>query len=99
MPAPPATSPSAPGPSAGTSVLHGHITDQTGALIPGAQVTVSAAASGKQLGTAISADAAGAYSIRCLPAGSYVIQANFQGFAPFVSTPIQLAGGQSKSVH
>jgi carboxypeptidase family protein len=99
MQAPPVTSPApttAPGPA--TGVLHGHITDQTGALIPGAKVTVSTASSGKQLGPTISADASGAYSVRGLPAGSYVIQANYQGFAPFVSTPIPLANGQSKNV-
>ena len=95
--APPVTAPATTGATPGSGVLHGHITDQTGALIPGAQVTVSAASSGKQIGPAISADAAGGYS-RCagLPAGSYVIQANFQGFAPFVSTPIQLAAGRSR---
>jgi len=78
--------------------LHGHISDPTGALIPGAQVTVSTAADGKQVGPMISADASGAYSVRGLAAGNYVIQANFQGFAPFVSTPIQLSNGQSKNV-
>ncbi len=36
--------------------------------------------------------------VRGLPAGSYVIQANYQGFAPFVSTPIQLTAGQTKNV-
>jgi len=46
----------------------------------------------------ISADATGAYQVGSLPAGSYVIQANFQGFAPFVSKPIALTNGQSKSV-
>ena len=45
---------------AATGTLHGHITDQTGALIPGAQITVSTA-SGKSVGNA-TADAAGALS-------------------------------------
>ena len=98
MQAPPVTAPAATGATPGSSVLHGHITDQTGALIPGAQVTVSAASSGKQIGPALTADSSGAYSMRGLPAGSYVIQANFQGFAPFVSTPIQISNGQSKSI-
>jgi Carboxypeptidase regulatory-like domain len=88
----------APATSAATSMIHGHITDPSGALIPGAQVTISAAASGKQLGPAITADAAGAYSVRGLPGGNYVIQANFPGFAPFISKPIQLGAGQSKNV-
>jgi len=98
MQAPPLTTPAPSGPASGTAVLHGHISDPTGALIPGAQITVSIAANGKQVGPAISADGAGAYSMRGLSAGSYVIQANFQGFAPFVSKPIQLGSGQSKNV-
>ena len=42
-----------------TVTLHGHIADQTGALIPGAKVTVTDA-SGKAVATA-TADASGAY--------------------------------------
>jgi hypothetical protein len=82
--------------STGTAVLRGHITDQTGALIPGAQISV-ATAQGKPAGTA-TADAAGGFQVRGLPAGSYVIQATYQGFAPFVSTPISLNPGQAKIV-
>jgi hypothetical protein len=76
--------------------LHGHIADQTGALIPGAQITVTTANGGKV--AEASADATGGYSVRGLAAGSYVIQATYQGFAPFVSTPIPLAAGQTKNV-
>ncbi len=76
--------------------LHGHIEDPTGALIPGAQVTVTTAA-GKKVGNA-TADAAGGYQIRGLAAGSYVIEATFSGFAPFVSAPIALSAGQIKNV-
>jgi len=82
-------------PSAG-GVLHGHILDPTGALIPGAQVTVTTA-DGKQVGTA-TANAAGGYSVRGLPEGSYVIQASYSGFATFVSAPIPLSAGQSKNI-
>ncbi len=79
-----------------TGTLHGHIADQTGALIPGAQVIVTTD-KGKQVAQT-SADAAGGYSVRGLAAGSYVIQATYSGFAPFVSTPIPLAAGQVKNV-
>src|SRR5208282_4760364 len=101
MQAPPVSTPAAPAtsaPAATMGVLHGHISDPSGALIPGTEITVSTASDGKQVGPAISADATGGYLVRGLPAGSYVIQANFQGFAPFVSKPIQLGSGQSKSV-
>ena len=49
--------------------------DQTGALIPGAKVTV-ATADGKTVGTA-AADASGAYSVSGLTAGSYIVQAEY----------------------
>jgi len=81
---------------AAAGTLHGHIADQTGALIPGAQITVTTV-KGAKVGQT-TADAAGGYSVRGLAAGSYVIEATFQGFAPFVSTPIPLAAGQTKNV-
>ncbi|MGO8758902.1 MAG: carboxypeptidase regulatory-like domain-containing protein [Terracidiphilus sp.] len=89
-PAPTQAAPAAAG------TLHGHILDPTGALIPGAQVTVLTAA-GKNAGS-VAADAAGGYQIGKLPAGSYVVEATFEGFAPFVSQPIQLNAGQTKNV-
>jgi hypothetical protein len=76
--------------------LHGHIEDPSGALIPGAQVSVITAA-GKKVGNA-TADAAGGYQVRGLAAGSYVIEASFSGFAPFVSAPIALTAGQTKNI-
>jgi Carboxypeptidase regulatory-like domain len=86
----------AQGGTAVSGTLHGHIADQTGALIPGAQVTVTTAA-GKNVGT-VTADAAGGFQVRDLPAGSYVVEANYEGFAPFVSAPITLAPGQVKNI-
>ncbi len=82
--------------SAVLGTLHGHITDPTGALIPGAQVIVLTS-QGKTM-RSTKADSAGGYSVRGLPAGSYVIQSEYQGFAPFVSAPIQLSAGQTKNV-
>ena len=79
-----------------TGSLHGHILDPTGALIPGAQVTVETTA-GKNAGNA-TADSAGGYQVRGLAAGSYVIEASFSGFAPFVSAPISLTAGQTKNI-
>jgi hypothetical protein len=81
---------------AATGTLHGHIMDPTGALIPGAQVKVLTAA-GKNAGS-VAADAVGGYQVGKLPGGSYVIEATFEGFAPFVSQPIQLSPGQTKNV-
>jgi hypothetical protein len=92
-PAPAISTPAAP---ASSGTLRGHITDPTGALIPGAQITVTTVA-GKSAGTA-KADAAGGYQVRGLAAGSYVIQASFEGFATFVSAPIQIGAGQTKNM-
>ncbi|MGD0345109.1 MAG: carboxypeptidase regulatory-like domain-containing protein [Terracidiphilus sp.] len=98
--APAMSTPATPAPAqaspATTGVLRGHILDQTGALIPGAQITVTTA-KGVTVGTA-TASATGSYAVRGLPAGSYIVQVTFNGFAPFVSAPIDLAAGQAKSV-
>lgn len=91
----PATAPANAAPAA-TGTLRGHIADPTGALIPGATVTILDMA-GNQVGRA-TADAAGAYQVTGLAAGAYVVQANFAGFAPFQSATIQLAPGQIKRV-
>ncbi|HEY3704074.1 MAG TPA: TonB-dependent receptor [Terracidiphilus sp.] len=87
-------------PSAGQTVsastLHGHITDQTGALIPGAKVSILSA-TGKILATA-TADSGGAYEFRGLGAGGYVVKAEFAGFASFQSQLIAVAAGANKRV-
>jgi hypothetical protein len=91
-----ASTPAAQAAPAASATIHGHIMDQTGALIPGAKVTLTTAA-GKALGS-VTADAAGGYQVSGLPAGSYVIQATYSGFAPFVSSPIGVTSGQTKNV-
>jgi len=82
--------------AAGTGILRGHISDPTGALIPGATITITNAA-GTQPRT-VTADAAGAYELRGLAPGGYIVKATFDGFAPFQSQTIQLAAGQTKRV-
>ena len=82
--------------AAGTVSVHGHITDQTGALIPGAKITIIDAA-GNTARTA-TADAGGAYEARGLAPGSYIVKAEFDGFAPFQSQAIAIAAGQAKRV-
>jgi len=98
--APAVSTPATPAPAqaapATTGVLRGHVLDPTGALIPGAQITVTTT-KGASAGTA-TASASGTYAVRGLPAGSYIVEVTFTGFAPFVSAPIDLAAGQSKSV-
>jgi len=80
--------------SATNAVLHGHVTDPSGALIRGAKISVINSA-----GTAVAtttADSAGSYEIRDLHPGSYTLQSTFTGFAPFSSSVIPLTVGQTK---
>jgi hypothetical protein len=79
-----------------TATVNGHIADPTGALIPGARVTVTTAA-GKSVATATS-DSTGAYVVNGLAPGAYMIKAAFEGFAPVSSPAIQLAASQVKRV-
>ena len=93
---PAAAMPSAPAAPVTTAILRGHIADPTGALIPGATVTISTSA-----GTAVTttaADSAGAYHVDGLAPGGYIVQASFAGFAPFQSPTISLTAGQIKRV-
>ncbi len=57
-------------------VVHGVVTDESGALVPGATVTVSNAAGPVKSGTA---GDDGSYSISGVPAGKYTIQASAPG--------------------
>jgi hypothetical protein len=80
----------------GSATLRGHIADQTGALIPGAKISITNA-----LGVAVkstTADASGSYTVTGLAPGGYIVQANVDGFAPFSSPTVQLAANQSKRV-
>jgi hypothetical protein len=90
-----ATIASQPAPVA-TASVHGRIADQTGALIPGAAVTITTPA-GDAVATTI-ADASGAYQVSGLAPGSYIVHASFAGFAPFEMPAIQISAGQVKRV-
>ena len=76
--------------------MHGHVADPTGALIPGAQVTI-ANRDGVPVKT-VTADAGGTYEVHGLAAGSYYVQVSSPGFAPFQSQLIIVAPGQIKRV-
>lgn len=78
--APALTAPSTAAPAA-AATLRGHVYDPTGALIPGAAITVTNAA-GVSVGTT-AADASGAYQVNNLAPGSYIVLATVAGFSPF----------------
>jgi hypothetical protein len=92
---PPAAAPSVATPAT-KATLRGHVADPTGALIPGAAVSVTNEA-GVTVATTKSDDQ-GAYQVTGLAPGKYIVLASFEGFAPFASQPIQLAAGQAMHI-
>ena len=96
--APPAaaTVTAAPATPAAKAAVRGHIADPTGALIPGALITITTPA-GTSV-TSTTSDASGQYAVNGLAPGSYIVQCSVEGFAPFASPAIQLTAGQVKHV-
>lgn len=82
--------------AAATASLHGHVADPTGALIPGARVTI-ANRDGVAVKT-VAADASGSYEVRGIAPGAYYVQVASPGFARFQSQLIVLGAGQIKRV-
>jgi hypothetical protein len=62
-----------------TATLSGLVVDESGAALPGVQVTGANAATG--LRRQVMSDANGAFTMRALPAGSYTVTADLAGFA------------------
>jgi hypothetical protein len=75
-----------------TSSLHGQVADPTGAIIPGASITLSGV--GKPV-TAQS-DSGGNYSFRGIAPGNYTVTTTVAGFTPFSKSGISIASGQSR---
>jgi hypothetical protein len=79
-----------------TATMRGRVTDPTGALIAGTKISI-VTSKGVKVTHAV-ADASGSYTISGLAPGSYIVQAVYEGFATFSSSPIELAAGQVKRV-
>lgn len=84
------------GPEA-TATVRGQVTDPSGALIPGANITLVSSAGAEVAKTV--ADASGNFEVKSLKPGSYGIQVSFSGFALFQSPAIDLAVNQVKRVN
>ncbi|MGA3160716.1 MAG: carboxypeptidase regulatory-like domain-containing protein [Terracidiphilus sp.] len=101
-PAAPATPPAAsavtaaPATSTATATVRGHVADPSGALIPGAIITITTP-TGVAV-TTTTADATGHYAVNGLAPGSYIVQSYVEGFAPFSLQALLLAAGQVKHV-
>lgn len=69
--------------------LVGEVTDPSGALVPGAKVTVS----GDQWSATISTDETGQYALTSLPPGTYEVAVSSAGFALFDKTDVVVSAG------
>src|SRR5947199_5079944 len=67
-----------------TSRVLGVVTDQTGAIVPGATVTLSNEATGVSYNTTTTG--AGTYAFEAIQVGTYSLTVELQGFKKFVST-------------
>ena len=77
----------------GTGGITGTVTDEKGAKVAGAQVTLTSSA-GLQLNT--STDDNGAFEYRNLRSGSYFVEVKANGFSVFTSEEIQFNRGEDK---
>src|SRR5712691_2487999 len=71
----------------------GSVTDATGAVIPGAKITVTNTATNVP-NTATSTDA-GDYTVPNLPAGQYSVRVEKQGFKPALATGLTLSAAST----
>jgi len=78
-----------------TAGLQGQVQDPSGAVIPGA--TVSLTAGGKSQQTKSGAD--GRYAFHTLAPGSYAVTADAKGFASLTISVVTLAPGQNKELN
>lgn len=69
----------------------GTVTDQTGAVVPGAHITITNPLTGLKRET--SADGTGSYNIPNLPDGAYDLSASATGFRPLTQKGVQVRVG------
>src|SRR5215469_15677051 len=79
-----------------TASLGGSVSDESGALVPGAKVTVKNLETGFEQNT--SSDATGAFLFSRLPIGRYELQVEKSGFPTYVQAGITLAVNQDATV-
>lgn len=79
-----------------TGTLSGVVTDQTGAVLAGAQVTVTNIATGVK--RAVVTDTGGRFAASQLPPGTYEVAASMTGFESLIRSGVTLAIGQEAHV-
>jgi hypothetical protein len=80
-----------------TATLSGAVTDPSGAVVPGAQVTVHSLATG--LDRQITTDNAGIYVVPSLEPGDYQVQAKAAGFSTYTVKKVTLEVDQRVTVN
>ncbi len=79
-----------------TATLQGTVTDQSGAVVPGAEVKVSQSSTGLQ--RVEKSNDAGVYVFNLLPAGLYELQVTVKGFAIGVYKNVDLFVGRTTTI-
>src|SRR6202030_745631 len=75
----------------GSGVVRGVVTDESGALVPGAKVTVSNTAGPIK---SVTAAGDGNYSVTGVPPGKYLVQASSPGLVQAQPVTVDVSGGQ-----
>ena len=79
----------------GTGILRGQVTDESGAVIPGATVVVTGP---NGLRKVAGTQADGSYALAGLPPGNYTILVNYTGFSPFQQRAVVVTAGRTTQV-
>ena len=82
--------------AAASGTIVGTVTDETGAVIPGAVVTVTHQGTGAP--RSMVTDAAGNYNFPLLPVGPYTVKVEMQGFQTFVQRDVVLQVDENLTV-
>src|SRR5215469_13381094 len=72
--------------------IEGTVTDATGAVIPGATVTITEKATGRAIN--LTSNSSGYFEARALPPGQYTVKIAQQGFSPEVIENLRVEVGQ-----
>ncbi|MCC7235171.1 MAG: TonB-dependent receptor [Bryobacterales bacterium] len=81
----------------GTVTIYGTVSDSTGAVVPGAQVTATQPSTG--FTRAATSDAQGSYTMPQLNAGEYVVRVEAAGFKSFVLEKVQTQVDENRLVN
>src|SRR6202451_4177748 len=80
-----------------TGAITGEVTDQSGALVVGASVTAENTATSVK--TSVKTNAAGVYTIRFLPIGTYTVAIEAAGFSKQTVSPFALEIDQTATIN